>query len=83
MNIDYETAVGTHVSKNTNAKTRRILSYLMSVYGKKTLSGQYTNHGFSTETDAILILLKMLKKPIINFISVHSISNIYLFTGIM
>lgn len=35
------------------------------------------------ETDAILILLKMLKKPIISFISVHSISNIYLFTGIM
>lgn len=53
MNIDYETAVGTPVSKNTNAKTRRILSYLRSVYGRKTLSGQYTNHGFSTETDAI------------------------------
>lgn len=39
-----------------NDKTKNIMSYMMSIYGEKTLSGQYTNHGYSTEVDAIYAL---------------------------
>lgn len=38
---------------NADEKTKRIMAYLTEIYGHKTLSGQYTNHNFSTETDAI------------------------------
>lgn len=38
---------------NVDEKTKEVMAYLMSIYGKKTLAGQYTNHGFSTETDAL------------------------------
>ena len=39
-----------------NTKTKNIMSYLMDIYGEKTLAGQYTDHGYNTEVDAIYAL---------------------------
>ena len=36
-----------------NAKTRRILAFFREIYGRRTLSGQYTNHDTDTETDLL------------------------------
>lgn len=36
-----------------NQKTQAIMSYFNAIYGKKTLAGQYTNHGYDTEVEAL------------------------------
>lgn len=40
---------------NANKKTNNIYRYLTDIYGKRTLSGQCTNYGTNTETDALYL----------------------------
>ena len=42
----YQNITSTPCNPNANAKTRRIMQYLADIYGKKMLSGQYTNGDF-------------------------------------
>lgn len=49
----YKNVDSVPINPNANEKTKKIMKYLAENYGKKVLSGQYTNHGYSTETDAI------------------------------
>lgn len=51
----YENVTGTLCNKYANLKTQNIYQYLKAVYGKRTLSGQCTNYGTNTETDAIYL----------------------------
>lgn len=38
-----------------NLKTQNIYQYLKAIYGKRTLTGQCTNYGTNTETDALYL----------------------------
>lgn len=49
----YENTAGTLCNPYANLKTQNIYQYLKAIYGKRTLSGQCTNYGTNTETDAI------------------------------
>ena len=49
----YSSVTPTLSNKYANLKTQNIYQYLLAVYGKRTLTGQCTNHGKNTETDAI------------------------------
>lgn len=40
-------------NKYANLKTQNIYQYLRAIYGKRTLSGQCTDYGNNTETDAL------------------------------
>ncbi len=40
---------------NANEKTKKIYRYLTEIYGKRTLSGQCTDYGNNTETDALFL----------------------------
>lgn len=40
---------------NANKKTKKIYRYLTEIYGKRTLSGQCTDYGNNTETDALFL----------------------------
>lgn len=51
----YENTAGTLCNKYANLKTQNIYQYLKAVYGKRTLSGQCTDYGKNTETDAIYL----------------------------
>lgn len=51
----YENAAETLCNPYANLKTQNIYQYLKAVYGKRTLSGQCTNYGTDTETDAIFL----------------------------
>lgn len=42
-------------NSEANQKTQNIYKYLRSIYGKRTLSGQCTDYGKNTETDAIFL----------------------------
>ena len=57
----YEGTTDTLSNKYANLKTQNIYQYLKAVYGKRTLSGQCTDYGKNTETDAIY--LKYNKYP--------------------
>jgi mannan endo-1,4-beta-mannosidase len=49
----YEKATSTLVNPNANQKTKNIMTYLRSIYGKKTLSGQSGTLNTSTEFDTL------------------------------
>lgn len=49
----YENVAGTLSNSYANLKTQNIYQYLKAVYGKRTLTGQCTNYGTNTETDAL------------------------------
>ncbi|MBP0964162.1 MAG: hypothetical protein J5999_02600 [Oscillospiraceae bacterium] len=49
----YENVTGTLCNPYANLKTQNIYQYLKAVYGKRTLSGQCTDHGKNTETEAL------------------------------
>ena len=51
----YENTAETLCNPYANLKTQNIYQYLKAVYGKRTLSGQCTNYGTDTETDAIFL----------------------------
>ena len=54
-NAIYENTAETLCNPYANLKTQNIYQYLKAVYGKRTLSGQCTNYGTDTETDAIFL----------------------------
>lgn len=54
-NSIYESTSDTLCNQYANLKTQNIYQYLKAVYGKRTLSGQCTNYGTNTETDAIFL----------------------------
>lgn len=49
----YENATSTLVNPNANAKTKEIMKYLKSIYGKHTLSGQSCTLNTDTEAEAL------------------------------
>lgn len=49
----YENVTGTLCNPYANLKTQNIYQYLKAIYGKRTLSGQCTDHGKNTETEAL------------------------------
>lgn len=49
----YENVSETLSNPYANLKTQNIYQYLKAVYGKRVLTGQCTNYGTNTETDAI------------------------------
>lgn len=51
----YENVAGTLSNPYANLKTQNIYQYLKAIYGKRTLSGQCTDYGHNTETDAIFL----------------------------
>lgn len=51
----YENPAESLCNPNANRKTKNIYSYLKAIYGKRTLSGQCTNYGTNTETDALYL----------------------------
>lgn len=51
----YDSVSATLCNKYADLKTQNIYQYLKAVYGKRTLSGQCTNYGTDTETDAIYL----------------------------
>lgn len=51
----YEGICETLSNPYANLKTQNIYQYLKAVYGKRTLSGQCTNYGTNTETDALYL----------------------------
>ena len=51
----YKNTAETLCNPNANKKTKKIYQYLRSIYGKRTLSGQCTNYGTNTETDALYL----------------------------
>ena len=51
----YENVTGVLCNPYANLKTQNIYQYLKAVYGKRILSGQCTNYGTNTETDAIYL----------------------------
>lgn len=51
----YENIDDTLCNPYANLKTQNIYQYLKAVYGKRTLSGQCTNYGTNTETDALYL----------------------------
>lgn len=53
IDSSYYDITGTLANPNANEHTQKIMQYLTGIYGQKTLAGQYTDHGKSTEIDAI------------------------------
>ena len=51
----YEKVSETLSNPYANLKTQNIYQYLKAVYGKRTLTGQCTNYGTNTETDALYL----------------------------
>ena len=51
----YRGVSGTLSNPYANLKTQNIYQYLKAVYGKRILSGQCTNYGTNTETDALYL----------------------------
>jgi len=51
----YKNPAETLSNPNANRKTKNIYQYLRDIYGKRTLSGQCTNYGTNTETDALYL----------------------------
>lgn len=51
----YEGVTDTLCNPYANLKTQNIYQYLKAVYGKRTLSGQCTDYGNNTETDALYL----------------------------
>ncbi|MDE6579305.1 MAG: hypothetical protein K2K41_02080 [Ruminiclostridium sp.] len=51
----YENVTRELCNPNANKKTKKIYRYLMEIYGKRTLSGQCTDYGHNTETDALYL----------------------------
>lgn len=51
----YENVASTLSNPYANLKTQNIYQYLKAVYGKRTLSGQCTDYGHNTETEAIFL----------------------------
>lgn len=51
----YETVTTTLSNPYANLKTQNIYQYLLAVYGKRVLTGQCTNYGTDTETEALNI----------------------------
>ncbi|HPU62892.1 MAG TPA: glycosyl hydrolase [Mobilitalea sp.] len=49
----YENATSTLANPNANEKTRRIMAYLKSIYGKHTLAGQTCTLNANTEIEAL------------------------------
>lgn len=49
----YENITKELCNPNANKKTKKIYQYLTEIYGKRTLSGQCTDYGNNTETDAL------------------------------
>lgn len=49
----YENVSATLINPYANLKTQNIYQYLKAVYGKRVLTGQCTDYGNNTETDAI------------------------------
>lgn len=49
----YENATATLANPNANEKTRRIMAYLKSIYGKHTLAGQTCTLNANTEIEAL------------------------------
>ncbi len=51
---DFYTDVSSKLANpNASAKTQRIMDYIVENFGKKVIAGQYTNHGYDTEVEAI------------------------------
>ncbi|MCQ2506523.1 MAG: hypothetical protein MJ113_05025, partial [Lachnospiraceae bacterium] len=54
LSNDYYNGISSELAnKNADDKTRRIMEYLVSIYGNHTLTGQYCDNGKNTEIDAI------------------------------
>ncbi|MBQ9119834.1 MAG: hypothetical protein IJY09_07260 [Lachnospiraceae bacterium] len=51
----YKNVSATLSNPYANLKTQNIYQYLKAVYGKRTLTGQCTNYGTNTETDALYL----------------------------
>lgn len=51
----YKNPSETLCNPNANRKTQNVYNYLRDIYGKRTLSGQCTNYGTNTETDALYL----------------------------
>lgn len=51
----YENIVTTLSNPYANLKTQNIYQYLLAVYGKRVLTGQCTNYGTNTETEALYL----------------------------
>ncbi|MCH5193318.1 MAG: hypothetical protein J1F11_05100 [Oscillospiraceae bacterium] len=51
----YGSVTDTLCNPNADLKTQMIYKYLKAVYGKRTLSGQCTDYGNNTETDALYL----------------------------
>ncbi len=51
----YENVTKELCNPNANKKTKKIYRYLTEIYGKRTLSGQCTDYGNNTETDALYL----------------------------
>ncbi len=51
----YEEVTTTLSNPYANLKTQNIYQYLLAIYGKRTLTGQCTDYGHNTETDALYL----------------------------